>query len=166
MSRTLKKRDGDLVFSASNGRQPLVHGVEKLSQDVADALMTEYDPVRAFGSQAASLDTINERNLSGPLGSISRGIIKSFIREALERLRSLQKLRGSNIDPFETIKDIGTVRVIQFSKTGYMSNVNVVPEAGPDVNTSTFLIQLRHQFLSSNKPNLPGSVITDDVSPL
>jgi len=166
MSRTVKKRDGDIVFNLSNGRQPLITGVEKLTQDAADALMTEYDPSRAFGSQAATLDAVNERNLSGSIGTLNRGLIKSFTREALERLSALQHLRGDNADPFETIKTIGTIRVIQFSKTGYMSFVNIEPEAGPVVDTSTFLVQLRHQFLSSSKPNLPGSVVTDDVSPV
>jgi len=165
MSRTLKKRDGDLVFSSSNGRQPLISGLEKLSQDAADALMTEYDPARAFGSQAATLEAVNAQALSGSIGSINKGMIKSFVREALERLRALQGLSLSP-DPFETISEIGTIRVIQFSKTGYMSFVNIVPAAGPTVDPKTFLIQLRHQFLDSSKPRLPGAVITDDVSPI
>jgi hypothetical protein len=162
MSKTLKKRDGDIVLQSSNGRPYYIQGIEKLSQDVPDALMTEYDPERGYGSQVSNLDQINARR-SGPLGLINRGYIKTLVREALERLQQLQNTRIDQLTGFEAIKSIGTIRVIQFSRTGYIFFVDVTPYDGPDVIPTSFFIQLRHQFLPGAKPNLPGSIVTDDT---
>lgn len=162
MSKTLKKRDGDIVLQSSNGRNIYIQGIEKLSQDVPDALMTEYDPERGFGSQISNLDQINSRK-SGPMGLINRGYIKTLVREAIERLQKLQKSRVDQLTSFEAIESIGTIRVIQFARTGYIFFVDVTPFDGPDVIPTSFFIQLRHQFLPGAKPNLPGSIVTDDT---
>jgi hypothetical protein len=162
MSKTLKKRDGDIVLQSSNGRPYYIQGIEKLSQDVPDALMTEYDPERGYGSQISNLDQINARR-SGPLGLINRGYIKTLVREALERLQQLQNTRIDQLTGFEAIQSIGTIRVIQFSRNGYIFFVDVTPYDGPDVIPTSFFIQLRHQFLPGAKPNLPGSIVTDDT---
>lgn len=162
MSKTLKKRDGDIVLQSSNGRPLYIQGIEKLSQDVPDALMTEYDPERGFGSQISNLDQINAKR-SGPLGLINRGYIKTLVREAIERLQQLQNTRVDQLTAFEAIKSIGTIRVIQVSRTGYIFFVDVTPYDGPDVIPTSFFIQLRHQFLPGAKPNLPGSIVTDDT---
>jgi len=163
MSSTLKKRDGDIVFDDSSGRPILIEGIHKLSQDVADALMTEYDPERAYGSQLANIENINAQSRSGPIGLVGRGYIKTLVREAIERLQELQNTRLDQLTSFEAIETIGTIRVVQFSRTGYIFYVDVTPFDGPDVVPTSFLVQLRHQFLPNSKPNLPGSVITDDV---
>lgn len=165
MSKTLKKRDGDIVVQSSNGRSYFVQGIEKLSQDTADALMTEYDPERQFGSQLSSIEQINSSK-SGPLGLIGRGRIKTLVRESLERLQVLQNSRLDQLTAFEAIKSIGTIRVYQLQRTGYIFFVNVVPQDGPDVIPTSFFIQLRHQFLPGAKPNLPGGVVTDDTRTL
>jgi len=163
MARTLKKRDGDIVFDDSNGRPILIEGIHKLSQDVADALMTEYDPERSYGSQLANIETINSQSRSGPIGLVGRGYIKTLVREAIERLQELQNTRLDQLTSFEAIESIGTIRVVQFSRTGYIFYVDVTPFDGPDVVPTSFLVQLRHQFLPGSKPNLPGSAITDDI---
>lgn len=162
MSKTLKKRDGDIVLQSSNGRFVFIEGIEKLSQDVPDALMTEYDPERGYGSQISNLDQINSRK-SGPMGLINRGYVKTLVREAIERLQQLQNARIDQLTGFEAIQSIGTIRVIQLSRTGYIFFVNVTPFDGPDVIPTSFFIQLRHQFLPGAKPNLPGSIVTDDT---
>lgn len=159
MSKTLKKRDGDIVFLESRGTPYYINGVHKLSQDCADSLMTEYDSSRGFGSQLADLNQINS-NLAGPLGMINRGHVKTLVRDALERLRQLQLRRHDQLDATEAVKTIGTIRVTQFSKTGYIFNVNVSPQSGDTVDPFSFLIQLRHQFLPGQKP-LSG-VLTDN----
>jgi len=163
MAKTLKKRDGDIVIQTSNGRPFYIDGIHKLSQDVGDALMTEYDPERKFGSQISNLDKINSQSNSSALGLINRGYIKSLVRDAIERLVTLQNSRLNQLTSTEAIQTIGTVRVIQLSRTGYIFSVDVTPFSGPDVVPTTFLIQLRHQFLSSAKPNLPGAILTDDT---
>lgn len=162
MSTTLMKRDGDLVVQSSNGRQVTIKGIQKLSQDVADCLMTEYDPERAYGSEISNLDQINSSR-SEALGMINRGRIKSMVRDAVERLQQLQNTRLDQLDGYEAIKSIGAIRVIRFSSTGYIFFVDVTPADGPDKIPTSFLIQLRHQFLPGAKPNLPGSVVTDDT---
>jgi len=162
MATTLMKRDGDIVTQSSNGRQVMITGIHKLSQDVADCLMTEYDPERGYGSEIADLDQINSRK-SGPMGLVNRGRIKSMVRDAIERLQQLQNTRVDQLTGFEAIQSIGTIRVIQFSRTGYIFFVDVTPHDGPDVIPTSFFIQLRHQFLPGAKPNLPGSIVTDDT---
>lgn len=164
MAKTLKKRDGDIVVQTSVGRNILIEGIHKLSQDCGDALMTEYDPQRQQGSQLASLEKINGKANSAALGLINRGYVKSLVREALERLKATQNSRVDQLTSTEAIATIGTVRVVQLSKTGYLFSVDVTPVSGPDTAPSTFLIQLRHQFLNSAKPNLPGALLTDDRS--
>lgn len=163
MSRTLKKRDGDIVFEDSNGRPFYIEGIHKLSQDVADALMTEFDQERGYGSQLANIDTINSQSKSGPLGLIGRGYIKTLVRESLERLQELQNSRLDQLTSFEAIESIGTIRVVQLSRTGYLFHVDVTPFDGPDVIPTSFFVNLRHQFLPGSKPNLPGSILTDDI---
>lgn len=161
MSKTLMKRDGDIVHQSSTGRPVFVEGIQKLSQDVADALMTDYDPERNFGSELSDLDRINRR--SGVLGMISRGYIKTLVRDSIERLQQLQNTRVDQLTSFEAIKSIGNIRVIQFARTGYIFFVDVTPYDGPDKIPTSFFIQLRHQFLPGAKPNLPGSIVTDDT---
>jgi len=163
MSRTLKKRDGDIVLQNSNGRPFFIEGIHKLSQDVADALMTEYDPERKYGSQISNLEQLNSQSRAPGLGIINRGYIKTLVRDALERLVAIQKNALGQLTSTEAIQTIGTIRVIQLSKTGYIFSVDVTPFSGPDVDSTTFLIQLRHQFLPSAKPGLPGSILTDDT---
>jgi hypothetical protein len=164
MSRTLKKRDGDVVVQTSRGQYLLIEGIHKLSQDAADALMTEYDPERKMGSQLSNLGKLNGQANAAALGMVNRGYVKSLVRDALERLRAQQNTRVDQLSSTEAISVIGTVRVVQLSKTGYLFSVDITPVSGPDISPTTFLIQLRHQFLASAKPDLPGSFLTDDRS--
>lgn len=163
MSRTLKKRDGDVVVQTSNGQNILIGGIHKLTQDSGDALMTEYDPERKFGSQISNLEKLNSQSNSAALGMINRGYVKTLVRDAIERLRILQNTRVDQLSSTEAISTIGTVRVVQLSRTGYLFSVDITPSSGPDVSPTTFLVQMRHQFLASAKPNLPGAFLTDDA---
>lgn len=162
MAKTLQKMDGDLVLSSSNGRYVWIDGIQKATQEVADALMSEYDPERNWGSQLSSIEKLNGSK-SGPAGLINRGYIKTLVRDAIERLQLMQRKRPDQIDSYETIQSIGNVRVLQISRTGYVFFVDSQTAAGPDKLTSSFLVQARHQFLPGSKPNLPGSIVTDDM---
>jgi|TARA_R100000656_G_scaffold104176_1_gene76144 hypothetical protein len=162
MSKTIKKADGDIVLKDSDGRAYWVEGIEKLSQDSADALMTEYDSRRGFGSLLTDNLFTNSPEFGG-FGMITRGRIKSMVRDAVERLRDLQTKRPDQLSGFEAISDIGAIRVFQVSKTGYVFFVDIHPFAGPDKLTTSFTISLRHQLPPGARPNLPGSIVTDDT---
>lgn len=164
MARTLKKRDGDIVLQAANGRAFLIEGNEKLAQDVGDSLLTDYDAERQIGSRISRLENANSTR--GVIGLFNRGFIRQEVRDTLERLEALQRRRADQLTSFEAIQEIETVRVYQTSKTGYVFTVNVVPFGGLDRLPSSFKINLRHQFLNSSKPNLPGFVRTDDTNPI
>lgn len=161
MAITLKKRDGDIVLQGSNGRPYWIQGNEKLAQDTSDALMTDYDPERQFGSLVNNIDTINSNRAI--VGIFNRGFIRQNVRDAIERLQALQQIRSDQLNSFEAIAEIQTVRVYQTSRTGYVFTVNVVPFGGLDVIPMSYRINLRHQFLDSSKPGLPGSIRTDDT---
>jgi hypothetical protein len=161
MSKTLKKIDGDIYLPTSNGRPEYIEGIEKLSQDTADALLTEYDPDRQFGSELASLN--DQPVKSGVLGVFNKAFLMQRARDAIDRLRALQNLRQDQLTSFEAIKEVGTIRVFQISQTGYILWIDVHPMAGPDKAPTSFKVNLRHQFLNSAQPNLPGSIVTDDT---
>lgn len=162
MSRTLKKQDGDIILEDSNGRPSLIEGIEKLTQDAADALLTTFDAERQFGSQVEEVAVNNSK--PGVLPVFSRGFLRQAVRDALERLLALQRLRSDQLTSYEAIKEIGIVRVYQTSKTGYVFWVDITPFAGPDKATSSFKVHLRHQFLNSARLGLPGGIQTDDTT--
>jgi len=162
MAITLKKKDGDIVVQSSNGRALYVQGNEKLAQDSSDSLLTDYDPERGYGSIISSIETANSNR--GIIGVFNRGFIRQSVRDALERLQSLQLSRSDQLTSFEAISEIQAVRVYQTSRTGYVFVVNVVPFGGLDRIPTSFKINLRHQFLPNSKPNLPGGVVTDDTT--
>ena len=162
MALTLKKRDGDIFVQSSNGRPFLVQGNEKLAQDASDALLTDYDPERGYGSNISSIETANAHR--GIVGIFNRGFIRQEVRDSLERLQALQLQRSDQLTSFEAIEEIQAVRVYQTSRTGYVFVVNVVPFGGLDRIPTSFKVNLRHQFLTSSKPNLPGTVVTDDTT--
>lgn len=162
MASTLKKKDGDIVLQASNGRPFFVEGNEKLAQDAADSLLTDYDPERQYGSTVSSIETANSNQAI--VGMFNRGFIRQSVRDSLERLQALQLQRSDQLTSFEAIAEIEAVRVYQTSSTGYVFVVNVVPFGGLDKIPTSFKINLRHQFLNSSKPNLPGGIITDDTT--
>ena len=157
MSRTLKKEDGDLYINPSNGRGSYITGNEKLAQDVADVFMTIYDPERGYGFNLATIEDVNSHSSSLP--GFSVGLIRSEVRDALERLEALQGDRSYQLNSYEAIKEIGTVHVYQASRTGYTFYVNVVPAAGGQNVKIGYRINLRHQFTGSPR-NLPGTEVT------
>tara|TARA_Y100000817_G_C16724380_1_gene485082 strand:- start:202 stop:696 length:495 start_codon:yes stop_codon:yes gene_type:complete len=162
VSRTLKKVDGDIFLQPSNGRALLISGNEKLAQDAADSLLTDYDPERGYGSRISSLELANSNRSVALI--FNRGFIRQEVRDSLERLQSIQRQRSDQLTAFEAVGEIGTVRVYQASKTGFVFTVNIVPSGGLDRIPLSFRVNLRHQSLSSSKPGLPGSIRTDDTT--
>lgn len=162
MALTLKKRDGDIFIQSSNGRPFFVQGNEKLAQDAADSLLTDFDSERQYGSTISSIETANSHQAI--VGIFNRGFIRQSVRDALERLQALQLQRSDQLTSFEAIAEIEAVRVYQTSRTGYVFVVNVVPFGGLDKIPTSFKINLRHQFLNTARPNLPGSIHTDDTT--
>lgn len=162
MSITLKKADGDIVISESNGRPYYVSGVEKLTQEVADSLMTIYDPEYDFGHE---LDTAigNNKRLSF-LNVINATYIRNRVEEAIARLKDLQKSRPDQIDDYEAVDEIVDLKVYPMGKTGYAFIVQVAPLAGPNVAPQSFSVKLSHQLLPTARKDFSGGVFDDNRS--
>jgi hypothetical protein len=150
MSITLKKQDGDLEHLSSNGGMYYIQGIEKLTQEVADVLMTIYDPERGWGSQLNTLIG----NVSKPgviIDVIGQSLIQQAVDDAVDRLKQRQKETYLLTD-IETV-DTSTVQVFTVDKTMYTFYLQVKPVSGPDQIPSAFSVHLRQQIPDLN--NIP-----------
>ncbi len=75
--------DGDIFFDV-NGRLDPLRNFDKVSQDLAEVLLTHLDLDRDYGSELVLTDT-------SPVFNISKPQVTSYVHDAVERLRSLQR---------------------------------------------------------------------------
>lgn len=153
MSITLKKADGDIVHQDSNGRPYYVEGVEKLSQDVADAVMTLYVNDRGWGAQLT--DLVGKAMLPGTLEPVGAAMIQQTVQDAMNRLIKKQASRPDQLSEYEAVEKFN-VQVFTINRTSYTFVLEVTPVAGPDQSPLAFQIKLGHQMLATSKQNLPG----------
>lgn len=85
MSVTLKISNGDLDLG-ENGQGTLISGVEKLSQDVAEVILTPYDATEDWGNRLGSVQLPYVSNWV-----MMEGLIKSEVAQAVQRLRRKQQ---------------------------------------------------------------------------
>lgn len=77
--RTLKIANGDLVFDANTGVASYVEGYEKGVQDVARALLIEYDPFFYEGNELI--------NIQGKKAiSLNQSLVNQYLYAAINRL--------------------------------------------------------------------------------
>lgn len=149
MAKTFRMVDGDLFFNV-NGRIEEITDFDKVSQDIAEILLTDLDVQRDFGS---------ELNLvaSDPAFNIGEQQVSSYVRDAIDRLRVLQRTNPTTTRQ-EEIAAIEGIEVHKNDQTEILFGLAVLTTAGPSVESSVSMkpkpVRLEHL--------LPPSVAQQD----
>jgi hypothetical protein len=98
--RTLKAASGDLFISESTGRFKLIENEEKLSQDIAEALLTGFEAARNFGNRLINFV------------SFIPGVVPNELADAVSRLRKYQE-RQQDMPAEEKISSVNAIDVVQ-----------------------------------------------------
>jgi len=115
MSYTLKCDNGDLISDAS-GSYTSISGLHKVSQDVAEALLNNYDPEVVTYYNGSELYRVGEQTTI--LNTIGvEEWVHTMVMEAMDRLQDLQD-DDEYIDEDESIEDVTELTV---NKAGYLS---------------------------------------------
>ena len=99
---TLGMANGDLAIN-EKGQPTEIEGTEKLCQDIAEALNSEYDPNKKFGGNLITMNVNNEMSA------------RSEVYTILNRLMDLQ----DKASPDEKIKSIRGVQTVQQNSAVY-----------------------------------------------
>ena len=132
MTTTFKMSDGDLFFDI-NGRLEYVEGFEKVSQDMAEVLLTNFDVDRNYGTELVLVD-------SSPVFNISQSQVTLYVTDAIERLRNLQRT-SSYTTLQEEIASIESIEVFKNDQTEILFGVAVRTSSGPSINTAINMAQ-------------------------
>ena len=108
MARTFRMVDGDIFFDV-NGRLEYISGFDKVSQDIAEVLLTELDLDRDYGSELPLV-------ASDPSYNLSQQQVSSFVGDAVDRLRKLQRTNTTTTKS-EEIASIDSIEVYQNDQT-------------------------------------------------
>lgn len=127
MATTFRMADGDIYFDV-NGRLSKVEGFDKLSQDLAEVLLTDLDLGRDYGSELTSVT-------AGPVINVSETQVTSYVSDAVERLRTFQRSNPTTTI-FEEIMSITQIQVFKNDQTEVTFGLEVTTSAGPSI-TST-----------------------------
>ena len=141
MTTTFRMADGDILFDV-NGRLETIDGVVKLSQDLAEVLLTEFDVDRDFGSELHLVET-------DPAFNISEQQVTSFVSDAVERVQSLQR-SNENTTRDEEIAAIDQIEVFKNKQTEILFGLAVSTTGGQTVASQTAIrskpVSLKHQL--------------------
>lgn len=163
MSISFKKQDGDLVRTPL-GRLQRIQGEEKLAQNVADQLLTDYDPVRGVGcelrQQAAGMTN------PGVMPIFGESFLARSIEDSIERLSILQANSPRTTDT-ERVDPNGTdLRIIMPNKKEFMFYLTVKPVKGSPKTIPPYRVRLRQQYPAQAARSIfPRDVVTDDMIP-
>ena len=145
MSVTLAVANGDLHDNA-RGSAPLISGRDKLAQDIAEALLSEYDYSRDANGKLVSM------RVTGPG---AKALIQGEVSRILTRLQKLQDQDGYITDS-ERIAGIGTVQVKQLNETDYQFHATVVTLDGGSLTVTDAVsyrpVRLAHTYPSGIFP--------------
>ena len=144
MTATFRMVDGDLFFDV-NGRLDEITNFDKVSQDLAEVLLTHLDIDRDFGSELALTD-------SSPQFNISRSQVTSYVLDAVERLRGLQRTNQYTTQA-EEIAAIEQIEVFKNDQTEILFGLSVLTSSGLSVDTGA---RLQQQPVSLNHLLPPG----------
>ncbi len=162
MALTFKKEDGDFVVSSS-GRLIAIDGAEKLSQEVGDTLLTDYNAARGIGSEVKQI-TQTMMN-PGVMPIFGDAFLAKAVEDAVERLASMQA-RDARTTPFERIDTSQTrIDIRHPTKKTSMFFLTVAPQQGPKQHHS-YRSRFRHQYPNRDARTVfPVGIITDDSVP-
>lgn len=106
MSYTLAVADGDLDINAS-GSGILLSGRDKMSQDVAESLLSDYDPDNNLGGKLHSMVVP---------GYSGKTLVVTEVQRIIDRLQRNQS-KDPNITPDERITSVLSITADQLSET-------------------------------------------------
>lgn len=132
MTATFRMVDGDIFFDV-NGRLEEIENFDKVSQDLAEILLTHLDIDRDFGSELALTDT-------SPVFNISKSQVTSYVLDAVERLRSLQRTNQFTTQS-EEIAAIEGIEVYKNDQTEILFGLSVLTSSGLSVEAGARLEQ-------------------------
>lgn len=145
MSVTLAVANGDLDDNA-RGTVPLISGRDKLAQDIAEALISEYDYKRDANGKLVSM------RVTGPG---AKALIQGEVSRILTRLQKLQEQDMFATDS-ERIAGIGNVQVRQINETDYQFHAAVVTIDGGNLTVTDAVsyraVKLAHTYPSGLFP--------------
>lgn len=156
MSTTLKMVDGDLAVD-SGGRHLSISGAEKVSQDIAESLLNNYDPEFPSYFNGSTLFAINE----DPTANNDLGIqqaIHTAVEESISRLQGLQDL-DPYVDDAERIDDILDLDVRKHGSTTWSFFLLTQVDTEEQIPTN-FTVSLLNQLPSS----LRDQIFADKLS--
>ncbi len=130
MASTFKMVDGDIFFDV-NGRLQSIEGFDKVSQDIAESLLTDFDVQRAFGCEL-------NRVVTDPGFNIGEQQASSYVSDAIERLRQFQRTNPTTT-PQEEISMVESIEVYKNDQTEILFGLAVRTTAGPSVESSVKL---------------------------
>ncbi len=162
MALTFKKEDGDIVISAS-GRLLAIEGAEKLSQEVGDTLLSDYNPARGTGSEVRKI-TATMMN-PGVMPLFGDAFMAKAVEDSMERLASLQS-RDARTTPLERLDTSQTrIDIRHPTKKSSLFLLTVAPQQGPR-QQHTYRSRYRHQYPNRDARTVfPVGVTTDDSVP-
>jgi hypothetical protein len=124
--------DGDIFFDV-NGRLDPIEDFDKVSQDLAEVLLTFLDQDRDFGSELALTDT-------SPVFNISESQVTSYVLDAVERLRNFQRTNQYTTQA-EEIASIEQIEVFKNDQTEILFGLSVLTSSGFSVEAGARLEQ-------------------------
>jgi hypothetical protein len=137
MSFTLGIKDGDIDFGIY-GKPVLVVDQDKSSQDLSEAILSEYDPTRDYGCRATPGNV--------PAAS-SKAFLSMELTMAVERLQTLQKSDMASTAA-ERISSITALKVTQSQNdpTTLHYNIATATETGSTVTSADVIKTRRMSF--------------------
>ena len=138
MSKTFYMSDGDLFIDDETGRVLVIDGITKCNQDIAESLMSEFDPTRPYGNEL-----INFQSQATVLGYIAEDFVRVKLDECIRRLMDMQK-SDSYSTPDERIGTIQKILVKDIGDSSYSFWVQVQTEDTSASTSKIMVISLRH----------------------
>jgi|SRR5579885_2441917 len=152
MSQTLRWAAGDMYVGA-DGRGQLLQDVDKCAQDLAEQLISPFDPVTGQGNELIG-DDLRNATLTSVFGD---AFIQQRISDVVHRLQQLQN-EDPNITAAEKISRILDIHVftLQTDKRNVAFFLSVQVESGAVIKR-TFTVDLS-QLLPSDQGTIPVPV--------
>ncbi len=145
MSVTLKMAAGDLVLM-SNGQFQQASGLEKSNQDLAEALLNNYDPLDPPWYPTGSEFYVIDDNVYAYNQMGMETVIRSMAESAIERLMEAQA-DDPYVDDEELIVETKSVDVWAVGDLSFAFYAACVTDSDENVDVS-FDIDLSHQLPS------------------
>ena len=145
MSITLKMANGDLVTD-STGRHLNIEGAEKLAQDIAEALLNNFDPEFPTYYNGSELFRLTSDPIVKNVVLLQERI-QSMVHEAIDRLIDQQDL-DPYADDEERIDQIERLDVRKVADLTWAFMLIVVNQSDEPIPTA-FSVDLLHQLPSS-----------------